>query len=805
MRFERRSTIAEGWPDHQKEQRPMRRLSAVLAFWILLGGSTFAQGLDLADLKAKMTDPTIPIEERVRRVLQGASTLDQAAQHAGSLADRRSKWASAVSLLDEFIAANPLIEAAPLLQFQAGVYRWAEGQGYAEQFEQKPADESNRAGAIKALDDAIRRFRAIKVKPDEFREVFGQNLRYRLAQAIADRSGLDPEEDPARISAEREAMALLDESISTPGLKSFAILLKGQLGNRLGLYGQAQMEIQQAEKLVPPPSPESLIEAKVIALVGRRQFPEATQAIGEAKVAEPLKNALKLKILIAQRRQMTPGRERRDLDDQAFTVAERLRGSSRPEGRRGLMELARNIDEPGPSSPPEWWDLLAEGHLRLGNPTRAGRLDAKGADRADLAGAPDQAASLRYKAGAYLFEAGKFSEADQRLTRVIDSPTASKDLKARAGMLRSLARGRALATQETGASRDAYIASLEAQVRDFPSEASTGEARWLLGQIRLSAGKPDDAVTLWSKIVPSHPRWLEAQVLSADLRREAVEIQRINRDSAAINALMEIARKSLQAAIAQAKDGTEQASLKLQLARLELIPETGKAALALDAADRVLKGAATSEQHRTARLYRMVALAEANRGLEAEKVAQTEAKDENLAGLLPTLRLLDRAASESESDVTRRRIGLISGVMTNRIIDHLDQIPANLQDEARLHHVRALLLAGDQVASKKELTSWGGFTGSPDDEMLRELADTYVRLDAFALSIDVERFRASRLSPGTLPWFESRYGLALAYYRAERPKDARQIIDATAILHPELGGGELRAKFERLRQKLAAE
>jgi len=31
------------------------------------------------------------------------------------------------------------------------------------------------------------------------------------------------------------------------------------------------------------------------------------------------------------------------------------------------------------------------------------------------------------------------------------------------------------------------------------------------------------------------------------------------------------------------------------------------------------------------------------------------------------------------------------------------------------------------------------------------------------------------------------------------------VIDATAILHPDLGGGELRGKFERLRQRIGRE
>ena len=49
---------------------------------------------------------------------------------------------------------------------------------------------------------------------------------------------------------------------------------------------------------------------------------------------------------------------------------------------------------------------------------------------------------------------------------------------------------------------------------------------------------------------------------------------------------------------------------------------------------------------------------------------------------------------------------------------------------------------------------------------------------------------------------EARYGLALAYYRSDQPDEARRLIEGTAALHPELGGGELAERFQRLRRRL---
>lgn len=779
-------------------------LATITGGLILAIGPSVARGADrqdLAELRAALANADIPIAERARRALEGASELDQAAQRSGSATERRAQWNSAIQLLDEFVSRNPEIESAPLIRFQAGVYRWAEGRRSSEQAEFSPSDTRTRANAIESLDDAVKRLREVKINPAEKAEIFAQNVRFRLAQAIADRAKLDPDESERRQAWEREALGLLDESLSAPGLRSFALLLRCELSNRLRLFGQAQMEIEQAEKLSPGPPAASLLDARVTALIGRRQFEDARKSIEAAKVADSLKNLLRMRILLARRQEKSPGAGRREIDDEAFRVAEKLRGSNQPEGRRALMELARAIDEPGEKASPDWWDLLSEGHLRLGDEVRAGRIVAKGADRAEAQGLIEKAASFRYKAGAYLFEAGKFAEADRVLSPVINGVGAPRDLKARAGMLRALARGRGLATHEADASRPAYLAALEVQVRDFPLDFSTGEARWLLGQIRLSAGRPDEAMDLWSKIQHGHPRWLEARLLIADRLREAVESQRINRDSPAISTLMEKARKSLRTALDEALEGPESASLTLQLARLELIPDAGRPARALEACDRLLKQAAGAEQHRTARLYKMVAFARSSRLYEAEQVARNEARNDDLSATLPALRLLDRSASETEVDVTRRRMGLIARVLTGRIVEHLDQLPANLRDEARLRHARALLFSGDLAGAKKEIASWGPPETS-DDDFLRDLADTYLRLDAYVLAVDAERYRSSRLKPGSLAWFESRYNMALAYYRNEDRKDARQLIDATAILHPDLGGGELRTRFDRLRQRI---
>src|SRR5206468_2008666 len=141
-------------------------------------------------------------------------------------------------------------------------------------------------------------------------------------------------------------------------------------------------------------------------------------------------------------------------------------------------------------------------------------------------------------------------------------------------------------------------------------------------------------------------------------------------------------------------------------------------------------------------------------------------------------------------------------VLLDPILKAQDRLsPAELA-ESRLRQVRAFLLSGDEPRARAALTD--GLSMSPElgDRLLKDLADAYVRLGAFNIAADVHRLRSQRATTGSLPWFEARYGLALAYYRSQRAREAAKLIDATAILHPDLGGGELRDKFIQLRQRV---
>ncbi len=178
----------------------------------------------LATLQAQVEDTSLAIGQREAVVQEMAGTLDRAARGAVAADQRQGHWTKAVGLLDEFNSRNPGHPRTREFQLQAAVYRWAQGQGWREAGELNPGNSRAPREAASALDNAIARLRAIAVQDVE--PVLADNVRFRLARALADRAGLEPRDSPGRRSHEANAMALLREPTTAAGLKGFSGLLK---------------------------------------------------------------------------------------------------------------------------------------------------------------------------------------------------------------------------------------------------------------------------------------------------------------------------------------------------------------------------------------------------------------------------------------------------------------------------------------------------------------------------------------------------------------------------------------------------
>ncbi len=437
----------------------------------------------LAMLKARVEDTSLAIGQREALVQEMAGTLDRAARDAGSAEQRQEHWGRAVGVLDEFNSQNPGHPTAREFQLQAAVYRWAQGQGWRQVGDLNPGDGRAPREAAAALDDAIVRLRAIPAESVE--NVLAENIRFRLARALADRAGLEPMDSPSRRARESHALALLQNPMNERGLRGFSSLLKADLLRRVGRLDEAGTELDAALRADPRPSEREILDVQIPILIGQKKFKAAEAATTSTRLDPPEKQLQLFELRLAELKSLTPGNERFAVEQDLFRLIKALRQGKTNEARLGLLALAGSGIDPDPRNAAEIWDILAEAHEVQGDAVKAAALELRAARRAEEQGDVEAAAGFRLRGGKFLFQAGKYAEADALLSRVADDPRAGS-FRPKAGMLRAMARGRSLAAGAAGVTVSIYAQTLQQQITDFPADQATDEAPLALGRAAAS-------------------------------------------------------------------------------------------------------------------------------------------------------------------------------------------------------------------------------------------------------------------------------------------------------------------------------
>lgn len=760
--------------------------------------------------RRRFGEAVIDREERARDALDAADRLDAAAQ-AEPEADRRAaRWDAAVELLDSFLSADPGNPIADAVDLQAAVYRWAEGRTWFAQLERSPADSGARAQAIDALDDALARLRRLwtraRGRPEG--DLTAQNIRFRYAQALADRADL--EDDPGRaLDARQQALGRLRDLPLEPPLAGHAALLKARLLVELDELREAEEALREAEDM-PGPSEADRIDVRVDLLLARKEFEEAIAEIERSELDRPSKDVRAVRVRARQWIDLFPGPARSAVEEDAITRVRRLRDADRPEASPALASLAASIIEPDDINDPGLWELLAEGHLARGDVSQAVRVNQVGADHADRLGDPERAWVMRYRAAAILVRAGLFDRAAEalgplaRLARTPDGPVPD-DQRANASLLHALALGRLASTPGGSGARSSYEEALEAHIAAFPGDPSASEARWILGRLRAESGREANAIALWSAVPESHPRWRESRMAIVELRRDSVRsLLAEGKEDEARDRLGE-ARDAIDAFRDEAAEPGDRNALDLARAELELTPGLPSAEVgrALELLERLASTESDATRRDRARRLRIVALALDQQAAEAERAAREELDRSDPEAIVSLAERLDRSAS-SAPEASRRRTAAISRLLAERVLARPDGLDPALRARARVVRLRGQLEAGDLDGARASAQSWAGdlLPSRLPPELLGPLADALDRLGLYTQSADVHRAIIASHPPGSAPWFQARYGLAVSYYRTGRPSDARRLIDGTSALHPDLGGEDLREKFARLRRRL---
>ena len=763
----------------------------------------------LAGMRSQINDGTLDLASRAQLALEMAATLDRAARSEARVDAKVARWNEAIAVLDEFNAKDLAHERAREFELQAGVYRWAQARAWHDHAILFPADARSRDQERVALDDAVMRLR--KIAGGGAGGLL-DNIRFRLAWALADRAKFEDDDSPTRQTRLAEALDLLNQPLSEANLTGYHELLKAEVLHLSGRFAEALQALARAEKADPAPPERETLETRVWVLLAQEKFTEAKSSVNKSKVPPAAKSLLLIRALLAEARSPTApmGQDRDALIDKLFGAIESLRAMKAPEVRLALSEWATADVEPGDAAKPEVWDALAEGHDIRGDAGKAAALEEKAAARAERDGDPAAASAFRLRGGGFLYQGGRYAEADAALERVVDDPEAGPS-RSKAGLLQALARGRALAAGSPEVTRGEYAQALERQLREFPEDPSSAEVRWLLGGVKQSAGDSEAANALWLAIPVDSPRWTEARLAMAAAARLRIEEDLATAERAKLDDDYKAASDFLaeSARLARSRPESDQVELLLAEARLRALPVVGKPPLAREAADRCLTMSLTPRQRYRAKLIRMIALVGVGRYADAEREAERHpdwGEPAERGSLMDAARLLDLSASNAETNLLQRRFGLVLRLLVQPLVrDERDEtLTSDQKNELSLRLARALLFQGDERGARAALGRWVPSNQAADDRLLRDLADAYSRLGADELAIDVQRLRLKSLASASPAWFDARYGLALAYYRLGRAEDAQRLIEGTAILHPDLGGGSLQQKFIRLRQRLSS-
>src|SRR5262249_13530641 len=160
------------------------------------------------------------------------------------------------------------------------------------------------------------------------------------------------------------------------------------------------------------------------------------------------------------------------------------------------------------------------------------------------------------------------------------------------------------------------------------------------------------------------------------------------------------------------------------------------ARIARDLCQRIARSAGPDALHYRARLLLLIAAVEIGRYVEAEREAQTHADWAVTAerpALLDAIRLLDQCAATAATDLRQRRLGRVLNRCVGPWLGTEDPFTPQQRFERRMREPRALLFIGSDRDARRLLATWKGAPATTDDRLLRDLGDTYSRLEAYSL------------------------------------------------------------------------
>ena len=780
---------------------------------------------------------------RVDLTIELSRTLARHAEFATET-QQQDLWKRAVTVIDDERQQPAAAPFALLLDAQAamvpaGVVDWLRLECELHPFDETLAERARKQGAM-AIQALTSVESALLDSPRGAAGKAGQgpsshdlrntlhHVRFALARALRNQAELLPADSHERtidlIESESTARKLIGVADEPTPFRAKLLLveclrLKGELN-------RAEELLAALEKSFPSVDDNLIQEVaaeRVRVLLDRQQAPTALQLIVDLRTSQQRLSGdlwyLQVRCLFTMRDAAIKKKNQKladQLRDQASVTLERCDdqiGGYWSRRCHELWEATRTAEKYGPKLDQLMQQARAD--FLAGRSEDAVKGYLRGETAAKAAGATDLAFDLGYTQASILLQEKQYDSAAAEFLRLVaDYP---QNRRAAAAHLNgAYCLGRLYDELKTRSRRERYTEELDRHLELFTGDDSAGDARFMKAQLEEQRFQATVALPLYLEVPASHARGAEAQAGAARCY-ESILLRMRERHMATLEFEQTARTRLLEFLRSESPSGEDwtapQSEVAVHLASILVLTEPPR----FDQAEQLLKriiqsaktGEATGDQaarweflRQRAESLRVITLAGNGKPLEAER------KINALASASPRdlLVIVERLAPFVSSRNRQRQIQYVNlqlhaAAQLEKHRSALTKDEQNLLDQAQ---ARALLANGE-IAKAVAAYERQAAAAPQDIERQRQIASLMEESghrECSSLARQCWRRVESQTAQGSPDWLNARLGIVTTTIQLKEYPEAKKLLAVTRLLYPELGGDELKSRFDAVAAQL---
>lgn len=789
--------------------------------------------------------------QRATLVIELSRTLAMRAV-ASPPAARRSLWLRATTVGDDFARQYPNAPQLPLVRLQGAITLLTQGelarqeaqltgaQQTATRQERNETAKTQLRAAIailRQLDDDVAG--ALREQNRTHNQQTGtaltaaqlaslhDNLQYELARALRNQAACYPPGSPDRVSSLTQAVALLQPLSTLDPAHPLAAKSRIDLIIAYRLLGDHAMAQRQLAALFDSNlSAATLLKVRAERLrlaLATGRLPADIATFLQQRQEHPAHSARLddawLEVFLAAGRDATKTNDTAKATQWQQTAAALVRQIEQRYGpywtRRAGMLLSQHVRTDGSSSIAT---LLraAEGSYRSGQQDDAIAIYDRAAALATQQGNADETFRLCYIAATIEHQRERHAEAMARYRQLATTmPTHTKAPEAHLLAIHHAARltMRENTNQETVASTARYVALLQEHVRIWPHDPSTDKVYRWLGQYHAHQGAWEEAIVVYRAIAPGTLDYHTVVEAIDSLYRKWFMQRRVAGESSDRLAADAATAATWFRSLVDADDRRVpahwdhvQRAAALAAARLDLLhPPDGYAKAEQTLRNALQQANADAPWRSTVETLLVCALAGQGRHREASQrlaALSTESPDDLLAMLQGLADVTASSTTTARGELATLRLSTID--MLQAATTRLSESQREVLDTMRAEALGDAGHTNEARAAHRRLAD-----ANPRNATIQE---AYAKLlatasDAETLRLALVQWRKLEKNsrPQSSRWFQAKLAIADLHFRLGNSKQAAKLIQLLRLLHPELGGAEMKAKFEALLKRVEKE